>query len=167
MSKSAESIKISRDEKSNDAFVQLETDVSRKTAISKKRPNCLPTISCKNIVSKTTCIKQPMVIDNTNVLFHVTKSPSPETLPHFNDGVSRDSPVSTCKDNKTKIGNKKKHCPQSSYQISKKELDEELEHDVARFKTEVGMLQIVFLALEGKKVQLQKEVQEYLLLFFL
>ncbi|XP_072407623.1 ankyrin repeat domain-containing protein 26 isoform X7 [Chiloscyllium punctatum] len=39
-------------------------------------------------------------------------------------------------------------------------LDEELEGDMQRFKNEVGMLKVVFLALEEKKAQLQKEVEE-------
>uniref|UniRef100_A0A4W3IVU5 Uncharacterized protein n=1 Tax=Callorhinchus milii TaxID=7868 RepID=A0A4W3IVU5_CALMI len=43
---------------------------------------------------------------------------------------------------------------------SKPYSDEELEEDVQRFKNEVGMLKVVFLALEKKKAQLQKEVEE-------
>ncbi|XP_009979761.1 PREDICTED: ankyrin repeat domain-containing protein 26-like [Tauraco erythrolophus] len=39
-------------------------------------------------------------------------------------------------------------------------LDEELKQDMERFKSKVGMLQIVFLALEKEKVQLQKEVEK-------
>ncbi|XP_072341331.1 ankyrin repeat domain-containing protein 26 isoform X3 [Scyliorhinus torazame] len=39
-------------------------------------------------------------------------------------------------------------------------LDEELEEDMQRFEIEVGMLKVVFLALERKRAQLQKEVEE-------
>lgn len=46
----------------------------------------------------------------------------------------------------------------------KRNLDEELEQDVERFKSKVGMLQMVFLSLEKEKVQLQKEVEVHLLL---
>ncbi|KAK1166892.1 ankyrin repeat domain-containing protein 26-like isoform X1 [Acipenser oxyrinchus oxyrinchus] len=42
---------------------------------------------------------------------------------------------------------------------SKYPSDEELEGDVQRFKNEVGMLKVVFLALEKEKAQLQKEVE--------
>lgn len=49
----------------------------------------------------------------------------------------------------------------------KKNLDEELKQDMERFKSKVGVLQIVFLALEKEKVQLQKEVEVHLLLLIL
>lgn len=49
----------------------------------------------------------------------------------------------------------------------KRNLDEELEQDVERFKSKVGMLQMVFLSLEKEKVQLQKEVEVHLLLLIL
>ncbi|KAK1169081.1 ankyrin repeat domain-containing protein 26-like isoform X2 [Acipenser oxyrinchus oxyrinchus] len=42
---------------------------------------------------------------------------------------------------------------------SKYPSDEELEGDMQRFKNEVGMLKVVFLALEKEKAQLQKEVE--------
>uniref|UniRef100_UPI00398F56B1 ankyrin repeat domain-containing protein 26 isoform X3 n=1 Tax=Pristiophorus japonicus TaxID=55135 RepID=UPI00398F56B1 len=48
----------------------------------------------------------------------------------------------------------------ASVVAAKPYLDEELEEDMQRFKNEVGMLKVVFLALEKKKVQLQKEVEE-------
>ncbi|XP_064418014.1 ankyrin repeat domain-containing protein 26 [Latimeria chalumnae] len=48
--------------------------------------------------------------------------------------------------------------------IPKLYLGEELEDDVQRFKNEVGMLKVVFLALEKEKAQLQKEVEVFLLL---
>ncbi|XP_041072390.1 ankyrin repeat domain-containing protein 26 isoform X2 [Carcharodon carcharias] len=48
----------------------------------------------------------------------------------------------------------------ASVAAAKPYLDDELEEDMQRFKNEVGMLKAVFLALEKKKVQLQKEVEE-------
>ncbi|XP_070457029.1 ankyrin repeat domain-containing protein 26 isoform X14 [Equus przewalskii] len=39
-------------------------------------------------------------------------------------------------------------------------LNEELQQDMQRFKNEIGMLQVEFLALEKEKVQLHKEVEE-------
>ncbi|KAM6415428.1 LOW QUALITY PROTEIN: uncharacterized protein O9250_005520 [Rhynochetos jubatus] len=50
--------------------------------------------------------------------------------------------------------------------VLKRNLGEELKQDVERFKR-VGLLQMVFLALEKEKVQLQKEVEVHLLLLML
>ncbi|XP_036614918.1 ankyrin repeat domain-containing protein 26-like [Trichosurus vulpecula] len=44
--------------------------------------------------------------------------------------------------------------------ISQMHLDEELNQDMQRFKNELGVLQVEFLALEKEKIQLQKEVEE-------
>ncbi|KAJ6654098.1 hypothetical protein lerEdw1_007462, partial [Lerista edwardsae] len=142
LSHSAEIPKINiREEEHGNTFVQLETDVSRKATPAEKCPDYSPAHSCKDIVSgtifKSTCIKRPIVIDNTNLLFDVAGNTAQETRSHFNHGVFRDSTDSAYKNNETKIANKVKHCAQSCYQISKKELDEELERDVARFKNEI------------------------------
>ncbi|XP_058388576.1 ankyrin repeat domain-containing protein 26 isoform X5 [Diceros bicornis minor] len=48
------------------------------------------------------------------------------------------------------------HCDRTSRVY----LNEELLQDMQRFKNEIGMLQVEFLALEKEKVQLQKEVEE-------
>ncbi|XP_022436037.1 ankyrin repeat domain-containing protein 26 isoform X4 [Delphinapterus leucas] len=50
--------------------------------------------------------------------------------------------------------------PPNSNRTSKVYLNEELQQDMQRFKNEIGMLQIQFLALEKEKIQLQKEVEE-------
>ncbi|XP_064141016.1 ankyrin repeat domain-containing protein 26 isoform X4 [Loxodonta africana] len=47
-----------------------------------------------------------------------------------------------------------------SDKTSKVYLSEELQQDMQRFKNDIGMLQVEFLALEKEKVQLQKEVEE-------
>uniref|UniRef100_A0A803VRA9 Uncharacterized protein n=1 Tax=Ficedula albicollis TaxID=59894 RepID=A0A803VRA9_FICAL len=49
---------------------------------------------------------------------------------------------------------------QESCDVLERSLDEELKRDMERFKSKVGMLQTVFLALEKEKVQLQKEVEK-------
>ncbi|CAN8210866.1 unnamed protein product [Coccothraustes coccothraustes] len=49
---------------------------------------------------------------------------------------------------------------QESCDVLERSLDEELKQDMERFKSKVGMLQTVFLALEKEKVQLQKEVEK-------
>ncbi|XP_077035089.1 ankyrin repeat domain-containing protein 26 isoform X1 [Agelaius phoeniceus] len=49
---------------------------------------------------------------------------------------------------------------QESCDMLERNLDEELKRDMERFKSKVGMLQAVFLALEKEKVQLQKEVEK-------
>lgn len=53
---------------------------------------------------------------------------------------------------------------QESCGVLERSLDEELKRDMERFKSKVGTLQTVFLALEKEKVQLQKEVVHLLLL---
>ncbi|KAM6213308.1 ankyrin repeat domain-containing protein 26 [Sarcoramphus papa] len=77
----------------------------------------------------------------------------------FNDDVPRD-----CLINNNKIGETEIYSlfadAQQSCGMLKRNLDEELKQDMERFKSKVGMLQIVFLALEKEKVQLQKEVEK-------
>ncbi|XP_068416425.1 ankyrin repeat domain-containing protein 26 isoform X1 [Eschrichtius robustus] len=50
--------------------------------------------------------------------------------------------------------------PPNSNRTSKVYLNEELQQDMQRFKNEIGMLQVEFLALEKEKIRLQKEVEE-------
>lgn len=47
----------------------------------------------------------------------------------------------------------------SSFPASKVYLSEELHQDMQRFKNEIGMSQVEFLALEKEKVQLPKEIE--------
>ncbi|XP_068788624.1 ankyrin repeat domain-containing protein 26 isoform X4 [Struthio camelus] len=77
----------------------------------------------------------------------------------FNDSVPRDYLVNNHKIAEIEIAEHFQKDIQSC-SILKRNLDEELEQDMERFKSKVGMLQIVFLALEKEKVQLQKEVEE-------
>ncbi|XP_043824017.1 ankyrin repeat domain-containing protein 26 isoform X2 [Dromiciops gliroides] len=53
-----------------------------------------------------------------------------------------------------------RHSLPYSDKISKQHLDTELKQDMQRFKNELGVLQVEFLALEKEKIQLQKEVEE-------
>ncbi|XP_034983117.2 ankyrin repeat domain-containing protein 7 isoform X2 [Zootoca vivipara] len=146
------------EESSGNTVEHLETNKSGKTSAPITSPNYSPLHTCKDNVSdatfKTACIKQPIMMDNSNLHFDVANETSRKTLHSFK------TVVSSCKDTDTEIGNKVINSVQSFHQASKKELDKELECDVARFKNEVGMLQIVFLALENEKAQLQKEVEE-------
>nr|XP_020636630.1 ankyrin repeat domain-containing protein 26-like isoform X4 [Pogona vitticeps] len=73
-----------------------------------------------------------------------------ETLPDFNAGVH----TGQCLD--PELGNR----GEPPDKDPRKEWDEALERDVARFKNEVGMLRRAFLALEKEKARLQKEVEE-------
>ncbi|XP_033019235.1 ankyrin repeat domain-containing protein 26 isoform X6 [Lacerta agilis] len=146
------------EERSDNTFEHLETNKSGKTSAPVKSPSYSPLHTCKDSVSdatfKTACITQSIMVDDSNLHFDGASKTSRKTLHSFK------TVVSSCKDTDTEIGNKVRNSVQSFHQASKKELDKELEHDVARFKNEVGMLQIVFLALENEKAQLQKEVEE-------
>lgn len=119
-----------------------------------------------NVEKIAACIKRPAYKDNAKMLSDITKSAVQKRPRPLYNSVSRDVAVSSYKDIETEIGKNMKNSEQSCCQVSK-ELDNELEHDVVRFKNEVGMLLTVFLALEKDKAQLQKEVEEYLLLFIL
>ncbi|KAM8811895.1 uncharacterized protein ACNFOS_015023 [Eudromia elegans] len=77
----------------------------------------------------------------------------------FNDYISRDYLLNNHTRGEREIG-RLFETTQWSCGILERNLDKELEQDMARFKSKVGMLQIAFLALEKEKVQLQKEVEE-------
>ncbi|XP_072509029.1 ankyrin repeat domain-containing protein 26-like isoform X2 [Notamacropus eugenii] len=53
-----------------------------------------------------------------------------------------------------------RHSLPCSDKMPKMHLDKELNQDMQRFKNELGILQVEFLALEKEKIQLQKEVEE-------
>ncbi|XP_075003173.1 ankyrin repeat domain-containing protein 26 isoform X3 [Calonectris borealis] len=77
----------------------------------------------------------------------------------FNDDVPRDCLIDNNKIGESEIDSLFANAQQSCGML-KGNLDEELKQDMERFKSKVGMLQIVFLALEKEKVQLQKEVEK-------
>ncbi|XP_051651307.1 ankyrin repeat domain-containing protein 26 isoform X8 [Manacus candei] len=77
----------------------------------------------------------------------------------FNDDVPRDCLINNNNMGETEIESLFANA-QQSFGMLERNLDEELKQDMERFKSKVGMLQIVFLALEKEKVQLQKEVEK-------
>uniref|UniRef100_A0A8D0BX74 Uncharacterized protein n=1 Tax=Salvator merianae TaxID=96440 RepID=A0A8D0BX74_SALMN len=84
-----------------------------------------------NTAFKSAYVKQPIVTDSTSMNFVTTKSTRQKTQDHFTNSVN------IHKDIDTKSGNNLKNSEQTFHQTPKKELDEELEQDVARFKKEV------------------------------
>lgn len=84
----------------------------------------------------------------------------------LSDSVPRDCLIKNKEIGETEIENLFPHAQQPCGML-KRNLDEELKQDVERFKSKVGMLQMVFLALEKEKVELQKEVEVHLLFLIL
>ncbi|XP_063998132.1 ankyrin repeat domain-containing protein 26 isoform X5 [Pogoniulus pusillus] len=79
--------------------------------------------------------------------------------PGFNGDIPSDCLINSNKLGKTEMESLFANAQQSCGML-KRNLDEELNQDIERFKSKVGMLQMVFLALEKEKVQLQKEVEK-------
>ncbi|XP_050179732.1 ankyrin repeat domain-containing protein 26 isoform X2 [Myiozetetes cayanensis] len=77
----------------------------------------------------------------------------------FNDDVHRNYLINNNNIGETEIESIFANAQQSCGMLERN-LDEELKQDMERFKSKVGMLQIVFLALEKEKVQLQQEVEK-------
>ncbi|XP_062439358.1 ankyrin repeat domain-containing protein 26 [Rhea pennata] len=106
-----------------------------------------------NIFPKT----RPVATNAENTLCFVTEGEFGKDS-CCNDDVLRDYLINNHKIAETEI-----EClfenAQQSCGILKRNLDEELEHDLERFKSKVGMLQIVFLALEKEKVEEEKRKQ--------
>lgn len=150
------------EERSNNSIIQLKANVDGTRAVEKCLEYSLQSHGdiTKDTVFKTIDANQPITPNNVYKHIGVTKNPSEETEYHFNNTINGS------KGTDIEIGNKAKNHKQICPQISKKDLDEELEGDVARFKNQVGILHSAFLALEKEKNQLQKEVEKYLLLLF-
>ncbi|XP_068025886.1 ankyrin repeat domain-containing protein 26 isoform X6 [Melanerpes formicivorus] len=114
-------------------------------------PNILDGIS--NTLLKT----QPVSTSGENALLVTERKLG--KCSGFNDDTPRD-----CLINSNKIGGNVMESlfanAQQSCGMLKSNLDEELKQDMERFKSKVGMLQMLFLALEKEKVQLQKEVKK-------
>ncbi|XP_065489114.1 ankyrin repeat domain-containing protein 26 [Caloenas nicobarica] len=100
---------------------------------------------------------QPVSSSDENALFVTQRKLGKDS--GFNDDVPSDYLVNNNKIGETEIESLLANA-QSSCGMLKQNLDEELKQDMERFKSKVGMLQIVFLALEKEKVQLQKEVEK-------
>ncbi|XP_063252811.1 ankyrin repeat domain-containing protein 26 isoform X2 [Prinia subflava] len=82
----------------------------------------------------------------------------PKKYSGFNDDVPKDRLINS------NIGETETQSlfanAQESCGVLERSLDEVLKRDMERFKSKVGVLQAVFLALEKEKVQLQKEVEK-------
>ncbi|XP_038253832.1 ankyrin repeat domain-containing protein 26-like isoform X6 [Dermochelys coriacea] len=104
-------------------------------------------------------VVRPVSTDDKSTLLAVAKNKLGKDTYYFND-IPKDCFVGNCKTSNTEIESNLGNSRQSRDETLKRLLDEELEQDMERFKNEVGMLQIVFLALEKEKVQLQKEVEK-------
>ncbi|XP_009082029.1 PREDICTED: ankyrin repeat domain-containing protein 26-like, partial [Acanthisitta chloris] len=100
---------------------------------------------------------RPVSTSGENSLF--VRERKLEKYSGFNDDVSRNCLINSNKIGETEIESLFENAQQSCG-ILERNLDEELKQDMERFKSKVGMLQIVFLALEKEKVQLQKEVEK-------
>uniref|UniRef100_A0A4X2LYR6 Ankyrin repeat domain 26 n=1 Tax=Vombatus ursinus TaxID=29139 RepID=A0A4X2LYR6_VOMUR len=92
------------------------------------------------------------------------KKPKLTTATEFNEKTKLKENLFQKSDHNASISpNELRHWRHSlpySDKISKMHLDKELKQDVQRFKNELGVLQVEFLALEKEKRQLQKEVEE-------
>ncbi|XP_058045788.1 ankyrin repeat domain-containing protein 26-like isoform X3 [Ahaetulla prasina] len=144
------------EERSNNSIIQLKANEGGTRAAEKCLEYSLQSHGdiTKDKVFKTIDANQPITPSNLYKHISVTKNPSEEIEYHFNKTFNSSKGTDIEIANKTK--NHKQVCPQ----ISKKDLDEELEGDVARFKNQVGILHSAFLALEKEKNQLQKEIEE-------
>ncbi|XP_032076727.1 LOW QUALITY PROTEIN: ankyrin repeat domain-containing protein 26-like [Thamnophis elegans] len=150
LSNNANGTKVNISEgRSNNSIIQLKGNVDGTTAVEK----CLE-YSLQSHGNITKDANQPITPNNVYKHIGVTKNPSEETEYHFNNSIN------SSKGTDFEIGNKAKNHKRVCPQISKKDLDEELEGDVARFKNQVGILHSAFLALEKEKNQLQKEIEE-------
>ncbi|KAM6290360.1 ankyrin repeat domain-containing protein 26 [Porphyrio hochstetteri] len=118
------------------------------------RHNLKATIS--DDISNTFPKIRPVSTSDENALFVTERKLGKDC--GFNDGVPRDCLINSNKIGETEIESLFTNAQQSCG-VPKRNLDEELKQDLERFKSKVGMLQIVFLALEKEKVQLRKEVE--------
>lgn len=107
---------------------------------------------------------RPVSTSDENALFVTERKPGKYS--GFDDDVRRDCLIGNNKIGETAIESLFENAQQSCGML-KRNIDEELKQDLERFKSKVGMLQIVFLSLEKEKVQLQKEVEVHLLLLIL
>lgn len=103
---------------------------------------------------------RPISTSDENVLFATERKLGKVS------GFNEDLP-SSCLIDKNNKGETEIESPFANVQQScgmlKRNLDEQLKQDMERFKSKIGMLQMVFLALEKEKAELQKEVEVHLL----
>ncbi|XP_068963202.1 ankyrin repeat domain-containing protein 26 isoform X2 [Petaurus breviceps papuanus] len=92
------------------------------------------------------------------------KKPELTTATEFNEKTKlKENFFQNSDHNASNSTNEQRHWRHSlpySNKISKMHLDKELNQDLQKFKNELGVLKVEFLALEKEKIQLQKEVEE-------
>ncbi|KAM6320946.1 ankyrin repeat domain-containing protein 26 [Aegotheles albertisi] len=141
--------------------VPLTKGVKKKMSNVEERPEYSLKQSFKRSildeVSNTVPKIRPVSTSDENALFVTERKLGKDS--GFNDDVPRDCLINNSKIGETETGSLSVNAQQSC-SVLKRNLDEELNQDMERFKSKVGMLQTVFLALEKEKVQLQKEVEK-------
>nr|XP_048692125.1 ankyrin repeat domain-containing protein 26 isoform X9 [Caretta caretta] len=161
----AESTKVAVNKERGDqiAAMEIEENVDGNISDLENSPGCSQKHSLKeSILDKRANIPddvRPVSTDDKSTLLAVAKNKLGKDTCYFND-IPKDCFVGNPKTSNTEIESNLGNSRQSRDETLKRLLDEELEQDMERFKNEVGMLQIVFLALEKEKVQLQKEVEK-------
>ncbi|CAM4477752.1 ankyrin repeat domain-containing protein 26 isoform X9 [Caretta caretta] len=161
----AESTKVAVNKERGDqiAAMEIEENVDGNISDLENSPGCSQKHSLKeSILDKRANIPddvRPVSTDDKSTLLAVAKNKLGKDTCYFND-IPKDCFVGNPKTSNTEIESNLGNSRQSCDETLKRLLDEELEQDMERFKNEVGMLQIVFLALEKEKVQLQKEVEK-------
>ncbi|CAM5082732.1 unnamed protein product [Natator depressus] len=161
----AESTKVAANKERGDqiAAMEIEENVDGNISDLENSPGCSLKHSLKeSILDKRANIPdvvRPVSTDDKSTLLAVAKNKPGKDTCYFND-IPKDCFVGNPKTSNTEIESNLGNSRQSRDETLKRLLDEELEQDMERFKNEVGMLQIVFLALEKEKVQLQKEVEK-------
>ncbi|XP_026504512.1 ankyrin repeat domain-containing protein 7 isoform X4 [Terrapene carolina triunguis] len=162
----AESTKVAVNKEREDQIAAMETEENVDGNISNLENS--PGYSLKHSLKESILDKRanipdvvrPVSTDDKSTFLAVAKIKRGKDSHYFNDNIPKDCFVGNPKTSNTEIESNLGNSRQSHDETLKRPLDEELEQDMERFKNEVGMLQIVFLALEKEKVQLQKEVEE-------
>ncbi|XP_053879498.1 ankyrin repeat domain-containing protein 26 isoform X5 [Malaclemys terrapin pileata] len=162
----AESTKVAVNKEREDQIASMETEENVDGNISNLENS--PGHSLKHSLKESILDKRanipdvvrPVSTDDKSTLLAVAKIKRGKDSHYFKDNIPKDCFVGNPKTSSTEIESNLGNSRQSHDETLKRPLDEELEQDMERFKNEVGMLQIVFLALEKEKVQLQKEVEE-------
>ncbi|XP_072182940.1 uncharacterized protein [Excalfactoria chinensis] len=136
-----------------------ENGISRNVEVSPEYSlrHCLKTNSLDDISNILPQIR-PISTNDESTLGSVSKKKTGKDI-CLSDSVSRDCLIKNEEIGETGIENLFPHAQQPCGMLERN-LDKELKQDVERFKSKVGMLQMVFLALEKEKVQLQKEVEQ-------
>ncbi|XP_072182870.1 LOW QUALITY PROTEIN: uncharacterized protein [Excalfactoria chinensis] len=136
-----------------------ENGISRNVEVSPEYSlrHCLKTNSLDDISNILPQIR-PISTNDESTLGSVSKKKTGKDI-CLSDSVSRDCLIKNEEIGETGIENLFPHAQQPCGMLERN-LDEELKQDVERFKSKEGMLQMVFLALEKEKVQLQKEVEQ-------